>query len=80
MEEIRIVNGQRLDAGFIWRLGGYLISTDSVNAAQSGIGYFTVARVVINDDLSFTLTHVDRMMSLADAVQLVKVDSSERAR
>lgn len=74
----RIVNGEALAPVWAWRHGVYLISTDSFAAAETGLGYFTVARVEFLPDVSIKLTTVDMAHSLTDAVIMADVDAEGR--
>lgn len=78
MTERRTVNGVPLEPIHAWRVGSYLITTDSVASAETGLGYFTVARVEFLPDVSIKLTTIDMVLGLADAVTLARHDFEAR--
>lgn len=72
MSGSRWVNGIELMPFYGWNCGDYVISTDSLRAAEAGTGYFTVGRVTFDDSgVGSTVVHLDYALSLADAVTLV---------
>lgn len=72
---MRIVNGVTLRPIYGWAYGLYLITTDSVYAAETGTGYFTVAKGSADsaDPGKITYVYVDTAHSLADAVTVIKI-------
>lgn len=79
-DHFRIVNGVRLSPVFTWIYGDYLICTDSIRAAETGVGYFTVSHVERNGTISgpWELRLIDRVLSLADAVTLAQWHAAQR--
>jgi hypothetical protein len=71
---IRTVNGVELQEIYGWTYGPYLISTDSAYAAETGIGYFMVSlgNWGTADPGRVELVYIDKALSLADAVTMVK--------
>jgi hypothetical protein len=72
------VNGWFLAPVYGWRVGDYLITTDSAQAAGSGVGYFTVARMSGSGWRHITLTTVGGALSRADAVTMAQLDQKTR--
>ena len=74
----RVVNGVTLHPVYAWRTGDYFISTDSMRAAESGVGHFTVARMDYSVYPAFLMHYVEKAWSLADAVTVAACDAEAR--
>lgn len=79
----RIVNGEKLIPVYAWLYGDYLLSSASAHTPESGYAHVTVARIGARlgweaDHRQQTLTYVDTMWTLPDAVQRADVDRAER--
>jgi hypothetical protein len=73
------VNGWFLAPVYGWRVGDYLITTDSAQAAESGVGYFTVARMADSGAEHITLTTVGMALGRHDAVRMAQIDFYQKA-
>jgi hypothetical protein len=71
----RTVNGVILHEVLAYRWDLYMISTDSRRTWESGIGYWTVAYL---DSGTLTASHVDRALSLADALTIARTHREQR--
>lgn len=58
--------------GFYWLHGDYMITTDSARAAETGIGYFTVSMIERTGYPDLTLIYLDKALSRADAVTMIR--------
>lgn len=76
----RVVNGHTISPLWGWHHGPYLITTDTERAAESGIGYFVVARFGWDtpDPATATLTRIGEALDLGDAVTMADHDAQKR--